>query len=559
MQNHLVKDEMYPSGALILIGSMLHNPGHSVKIVHMTAEKIGLSELRDIVVSFKPDIAGITMNTFQTKSAKEITKLIKEVHNVTLVVVGGPHPSALRERLFEEFPYVDVVVVGEGEHTFLEIVEGRDLCDIRGICYRGHSNPPRPLAENLDHIPLPNLDLVDINRFTGAHPTGANPTMFIMASRGCPFNCIFCNKSVFGSTVRLREPDSVIREIKWLRDKYGVREIFFLDDTFNINRKWAEEIFNLIIANSLNKDIIYKTPFRANAHIVDEELLKLARKAGFWLIFYGVESGNQAMLDRMKKGLTLGEIKRAFKLTHEAGLKTIASFIFGLPGETEKTFQETLDLCRELKPYVRGLSVAIPFPGSEFEKIVLRKGHLLRTSYDEYMPNVVIARTDDLTEENLNHMAEVASLDYIPIFDISSYSQNYDNHIIMGLNDRNQIGPGWHSLENFPPNARWTKKEAHAYLNLDNAPRLFIEALSCRPNISDDPPRGKITINNQPAGEFCIRNPQWNVLQFSIPDTARNGIGKVTITIDNPWVPSKIVNSSDTRELGIVIHKIWAE
>lgn len=405
LENKPGQYEMYPSGALVLIGTMLYNLGHNVKIIHMLADKVGSVKLKNIISTFKPDIAGITMNTFQTKSAKEISKIIKEVNKNILVVVGGPHPSALKLKIFEDFPYVDVVVVGEGEHTFLEIVEGKDLREIKGIGYNNKMNELRPLAKNLDYIPLPNLDLVDFNKnkFVGAEPVGAQPTMYIMASRGCPFHCTFCNKSVWGNTARFRKPELVIEEIKWLHEKYGVKEIFFQDDTFNLNRKWAEKMFSLIIENNLNKDIIYKTPFRANEELVDKELLQLAKKAGFWLIFYGVESGNQEMLNRMRKGLTIREIKRAFELAHSVGLKTIGSFIIGLPGENERTIEDTYNLWKELRPYVAGYSCAIPFPDTEFEKIVKEKKHLLVTNYDEYSLGVVVVRTDDLTKEDLEY------------------------------------------------------------------------------------------------------------------------------------------------------------
>jgi radical SAM superfamily enzyme YgiQ (UPF0313 family) len=409
LENDLTREyDMYPSGALVLIGTMLNNIGHNIKIIHMASDKIGYSEFKDITIDFKPDIIGITMNTYQTKSAKEISKIVKEVNKNILVVVGGPHPSALKLQIFNDFPWVDVIVVGEGEHTFLEIVNGKNLNEIQGICYDNKINEPRPRIKDLDYIPLPNLDLVGFkeNKFVGANPVGAQPSMYIMASRGCPYQCTFCNKSIWGNTTVFRKPEMIVREIQWLHEKYGIKEIFFQDDTFNLNRKWAERIFNLIIENNLNKDIIYKTPFRANEKLVDEDLLKLAKEAGFWLIFYGVENGNQEMLDRMKKGLTVKELKRAFELTHKVGLKTIASFIIGLPGENRKTVEDTFNLWKELKPYVTGYSPAIPFPTTEFEKEIIKKGHLLVTNYDEYSAGKIVVRTDELTKNDLEYLRE---------------------------------------------------------------------------------------------------------------------------------------------------------
>lgn len=407
--NYHTEKEIYPSGALVLLGTMLQKKGYNVKLVHMVADRVGPSQLRDIITSFKPDVVGISMSTFQTKSAREVSQIVKEVNRDTLVVAGGPHPSALKQRIFESFPQVDVVVIGEGEFTFMDIVEGKDLESIPGVCYKGKMNPPRPLAENLDYIPLPNLDLVDISRFVGPPPPGPLPILYVMASRGCPFGCTFCNKSVWGAKTRFRRPEMVIEEVKWLHEKYGAREIFFQDDTFNLNRQWAEQIFKLIIENGLNKKMIFRTPFRANRKLVDEELLRMAREAGFWLIFYGVENGNQGMLNSMSKGLTIEEIKRAFEMTHRVGLKTNAAFIIGMPGETRETIRDTINLWRELKPYHQGFSPAIPLPESEFERIVLEKNHLLTRNYDEYDPDKFIVRTDALTAEELERYSEIIS------------------------------------------------------------------------------------------------------------------------------------------------------
>jgi len=436
----------YPSGALILIGTMLYNKGYNVKIVHLATDTRDINEFKSIVSSFKPDIVGITVNTFQTKSAKDVSKAIKEIDKNIIVVVGGPHPSSLKHNIFKEFQYIDISVIGEGENTFIEIVEGKDLSEIKGICYNDKLNEPRKEEDNLDYIPLPNLDLIDINKFIGADPVGAYPSMYIMASRGCPYQCIFCNKSVWGRKIRFRKPELVINEIEWLHEKYGVREIFFLDDNFNLNRKWAETIMNMIIEKNLNKKIVYKTSFRVNEQLVDEDLLKLAKAAGFWLIFFGVESGSQKMLDNMKKGFTVNEVKRAFKLAHKVGLKTLGSFIIGLPGETYDTVKESIKLWKEIHPYVTGCSPAIPFPETEFAKIAASKGHLISTNYDEYTVNKFLVRTDELTVDEIRNLCikfrkkiilrfliDLIKLRYIKMMFYSLNSIKYPYHIYLRI------------------------------------------------------------------------------------------------------------------------------
>lgn len=423
---HKGMKKMYPSGALVLIGTMCYNQGHNVKLVGMEADGIGISKLRSIISSFKPDIVGVTINTFQTKFAKKVVKAVKEVDKNILTVAGGPHPSSVGLKIFEDFPCVDISVVGEGEFAFLEIAEGINLEEIKGICYNGKMNELRPVTENLDYIPLPNLYLVDIGKYRG-FGTGEPRSMYIMASRGCPFHCIFCNKSIFGCKVRFRKPSKVIEEIKWLHEQYNISKIYFQDDTFNLKRSWTEEILNLIINNELNKDITYMAPFRANRNLMDKELLQLAKDAGFQQIFYGVESGNQEMLNRMQKGLTIAEIKRAFELTHEVGLETIASFIIGLPGENKKSIEDTINLWRELKS-PSGFALATPFPDTEFERIVKEKGHLLNANYDEYRYSRCYVRTDELNRKELEFYYAIVTFsrehDWIYKLPISTIVQN---------------------------------------------------------------------------------------------------------------------------------------
>jgi len=200
-------------------------------------------------------------------------------------------------------------------------------------------------------------------------------------------------------------PERVIEEVEYLHRRWGIQEIFFHDDTFNLKRDWAEEVFELLIKKGLDK-LRYKAPFRANEKLVDLHLLRLAKRAGVWLIFYGVESGNQKMLDRMTKGLELGEIRRAFALTHKAGIKTTASFIVGYPGETPETIKQSQEFAVKLKPFWLGFSRLTPFPGTRVCEEVKEAGHLLETNHDLYRPDKVLARTEAMTAEEIEAAAK---------------------------------------------------------------------------------------------------------------------------------------------------------
>lgn len=406
--------EGYPSGALLLLGSMLHERGHAVSIVQMAADRVDVPAIEQKVQEFKPDIAGITMNTYQTRSAREVARAVKKVSKHILVVTGGPHPSALKLDTFKYFPDIDVVVCGEGEESFMEIVEGKPLPEIKGVCYEGTINPPRPFIENFDYIPRPNLDLIGgregIKRFIGPYPRGPMPSMFIMASRGCFGKCKFCNTPVFwGSKVRARNPGAVVEEIEWLHRAYGISEIYFQDDTFNANKRWAETVLNTIIEKGLNSDISYRLCFRVNAPLITRELLQLAKHANVWMIFIGSENGNQEMLKAMGKKITIKEIERAFRMTHETGIKTTTSFLIGNIGETKKTVYDSIALAKRLKPYVAGFSMAIPFPDTALRDEMIQKGHLLVDDYDLYSADKCVIRTDELTPEDMMNLQKYAA------------------------------------------------------------------------------------------------------------------------------------------------------
>jgi radical SAM superfamily enzyme YgiQ (UPF0313 family) len=424
---------MYPSGALILMATMCQNAGHEVRIHDGAVDK---RDIRGIIADFKPTIACITCNTFQTKHANKYLDLIKKTDRRILTVIGGPHPSAIGLQTLKDFTNTDIAVMGEGEFTFMEIVEDKiPVSEIKGICYKKTfcegefikplMTEPRPPTTNLDHIPLPNLDLVDLTKYAGINGDPEERTMFMMCSRGCPFDCIYCNKSVFGRHVRYRKPEKIIEEIKWLHDKYGINHVYFQDDTFNLKLGWTEDILNMIIDEGLNKDIKYMAPFRANNNLVDEELLALAKKANFQTIFYGVESGNQAMLDRMHKGLKLEELERAFRLTHMAGINTVGAFIIGLPGETRQTVKDTISFWRKIRPTYSGFTMATPFPNTKFESEIKSKGQLLNSNYNEYRCGGSYVRTDELTRTELDFYCSIAILGqgnewiyYFPIFAI---------------------------------------------------------------------------------------------------------------------------------------------
>jgi len=357
-----------PSTALLILGTIAEKLGDDVKIIHYDVDR---SDIRDDLAEYRPDLVGITCNTFQVKGAKFIAKMAQAFG--AKVVIGGVHTPYLIN-LNDYKP-----VIGEGENAWLELLMSEKRIN------------------NIDDVPIPDYSLIDFDKFCGAAPIGGSLQTAIMASRGCPYSCTFCNTPLWwGKKIRYRDPELVLEEIEELHHSFGVDEVFFQDDTFNINHEWAYKILNSIIEAGLNKEMVFKICCRVNESLLTPEFLELAAKAGVWNIFYGIESGSQQMLDRMKKGITVDEIKRAIKLTHEVGINSQCSFVVGLPGETLQTLRETSSLIKMTKPDTYGWGFWCPFPGTEATKEATSKGYIKHTDYDDYGYGLVLARTDAL-------------------------------------------------------------------------------------------------------------------------------------------------------------------
>jgi anaerobic magnesium-protoporphyrin IX monomethyl ester cyclase len=360
-----------PSRALLILGTIAKKKGHEVKIVHL--------DIEDIDWSWKPELVGITVNTFQVGSARTVARLAKN-HNAK-VVIGGPHAMAWDKN---HDGNVDRIIVGEGENEWLEMLG------------------EKPDILSIDDIPQIDYNLVDLNKFYGVEPVGASPSLAVMASRGCPFQCTFCNTPLFwGKNVRYRKTQEVVDEVEVLHTDWKVNEIFFQDDTFNLNHEWAFEIFDEIIRRGLADEMLFKICCRVNEKLLTQEFLDKAKKAGVWNIFYGIESGSQYMLDRMKKGITVPEIRRAIKMTKDTGIRAQCSFIIGMPGESLRTIEETDVLIRDIKPSWYGYCYACPFPGTELDREVTEKSYKRNIDYSEYCYGDVYCRTDMLTYEEI--------------------------------------------------------------------------------------------------------------------------------------------------------------
>jgi len=369
------RNPMIPLG-LASLAAVALEAGYSVQVVDAWAEDLGDpgrlgAELRKRPA---PRVTGVSVLTPNLRGATEAVRIAREVFPDTLLVIGGPHVSALPVEVLAEFPDADLGVYGEGEIALREVLDvfvktGKPPEGLPGTIWRNARDQaivkaePRPPIKDLDALPRPARDLFPLDRYHPHPPYGRRwRYMNEITSRGCPFHCAYCTKSVFGNSFRAFSPARVAADIGELVQRYQVREIHFYDDDLTLNRKRAVEIMERLIAADL--DLIWSCTTRCD--LVDAELLRLMRKAGCWMISYGVESGDDALRNTVNKGVSRAQIETAFRETKLAGIKVTGYFMIGLPGETEDTVAETVRFVDQLAPDYVNWGVMTVYPGSQF-------------------------------------------------------------------------------------------------------------------------------------------------------------------------------------------------
>ena len=348
----------------------------NISIIDAWAENLEFEELKNRILKTQADIIGVYLVSPIYNKGKNTIKICREALPNSLIIAGGPHPSALPQETLKDIPQLDICVVGEGEISMHEIVKGCSLPDIKGIAYRQGQeiklNSPREFIKDLDILPLPARNLFPLTRYRIHPPYGRkNPCLTMVTSRGCPYQCIYCSKDVFKDSFRARSPQKVCDEIEYLITKYGAKEIQFYDDDFTLDMQRAEEICDEIIKRGLK--LRWSCLTRVN--LVDEALLKKMKQAGCWLVSYGVESGNQKILDRINKGFTIEQVILAFEMTKRIGLNTICYFMVGLPGETKEDIQDTLNLVKRIRPDFISCGILTVYPGSQLFKVMQQEKH----------------------------------------------------------------------------------------------------------------------------------------------------------------------------------------
>ncbi|UCB56943.1 MAG: cobalamin-dependent protein [Candidatus Omnitrophota bacterium] len=378
-----------PSLGLMYLAQAVHDQKkHEVSILDTRIEDLSYEEYTDRIVTFKPDLVGITTMSFTLNNVINTVQFINKKLPKTLICLGGPHLKNYSEETLKlKNIRVDYIVKGEGEKTFPQLLDrietGESLEDIEGIGYKKDGkifiNPTTSLIDSLDSIRWPDRRLVPYKLCYSILGNGEIMTT-IQTSRGCPYNCIYCHEA--RSKYRRRNVYDVIDEIEHCVS-LGIKDFFFIDDLFTLNKQWILTFCRLLIEKGLK--IKFKISARVNT--IDGEILQWLNKAGCYRIHYGIESASQRVLDVLQKKITLRQQKEAVFLTKKAGIRTFCYFILGSPSETKEEILKTIDYAIELDSDYAHFAIAVPYPGTQLYKDGIKEGIFSCDFWREFAEN----------------------------------------------------------------------------------------------------------------------------------------------------------------------------
>jgi len=403
---------VWPPITLALLGTIAEEWG-PVRLVDGDVESLSLDELLADMRAFGPDLVVVNTGFPSIDSDMEIAKRVKGAFPEIRQLAFGIYFTMLGKEAFENYPFLDFCIAGEPEATFAELLEGLSerqipLDQIGGLMYREGNdlrvNAPRPLLEDLDALPLPNRGLLKNERYRLPHNNRS--FTLINSARGCPYPCTYCIvNTYYGRKVRRRSLSRVLEEIRVCREKFGIEEFFFWEEVFSLDQDFVHEFCHALIETGWN--IRWAATTRVTA--VNAETLALMRRAGCYLIGLGIESGNQSILDGAKKKQTLADTRRAVNLAKEAKIRTIGHFIFGLPGETPETAEQTIRFMLDLDLDYMQCYCAVPYPKTELGEMAKAQNWIRAEKWSDYdFGGNSILETETMTPEQVDYFRRSA-------------------------------------------------------------------------------------------------------------------------------------------------------
>ena len=397
----------FPPMDLAHHAAVLEKTGFVCEIRDYSTAGISLRNALQEIEDSSPRLVFFSSTQPTEKDDLAFSKSIKEVSPQTIIALRGESVTFRDQAILEAYPQIDFVLRGESEETLDELCralfreEGMDLHQILGLSFREDDNlirtPDRPFIKDLNALPWPARHLLDQSLYRS--PETGNVLTTLYTARGCPYPCIFCPAPLAsGRTVRMRAVPDLIREIEHCIQEYGITEFLFHGDTFTYNKKWVLELCRAIQEKQL------KVRWGCNSRVdtIDEEMLAAMKKAGCWVIGFGVESGHTETLDKIRKYVEREKIIEAFRMTRKAGIRSHAFFVFGFPWEDWKHLEEDRKLALEIDPDFFDLNIAYPLPGTALEEMVQKQGLFDSTLVDQGGYAIPATRTEHLSAEELD-------------------------------------------------------------------------------------------------------------------------------------------------------------
>ncbi len=369
---------LWPPVSLVTIGAVLEQDGHEVRIIDCPGRGMSWDGLREKIAAILPGLVIWSTGTPSIQNDLSLARVIKDIDGSITTAVFGTHVTALDRQCLESFPHLDVIIRHEPELTAQELAralhQGKSFADLQGISCRTpagelRANPARPFIENLDTLPFPAWHCIPVDSYR--LPMKGRPFLIIAPQRGCPFSCSFCTcQTYYGRRLRTRSIDSVMAELQYDMQRFAVSDFFFWAETFVIDRDYVARLCDAILERGL------KISWTCNSRIdiVDDRLLGLMARAGCWMISFGIESADQAVLDRAGKGTKVEQARVAVQSARRAGVKTAGHFILGLPGDTPGSVAQTIALAKNIGLDIAQFYCCVPFPGSRLYEQALGEG-----------------------------------------------------------------------------------------------------------------------------------------------------------------------------------------
>lgn len=390
----------YPHMTLATLAGNLIDK-HHVKIIDLDLYPNYQKILFNVIKKFKPNIIASSAKTPEYFSVRDLMTKIKNKYPKILTIIGGVHVTVFPEDAVKEKCF-DIVAIGEGDKTISDILSSKELRNVPGIVFKDNKSgkiiftKKRELIQDINKLPYPAWHLFDLSKYTNSRLSSRNnPVGHLETSRGCSYQCNFCNKSIFGINYRVKNVIRVVDEIEYML-KCGFKEIHIIDDSFTQNITRAKEVCREIIRRKLKFSWSLINGVRVN--LVDKEFFELAKEAGCWQSGFGIESGDQRVLNMVNKKINLSQIRKAIMTAETAGIDTFGFFIFGLSGETIKSMQKTIAFAKSLPLTTAKFGMCIPYPGTVYFQEINKLGKIKTYDWSKYK----IHQTEDPLFEHPN-------------------------------------------------------------------------------------------------------------------------------------------------------------